>query len=183
MSLARPYIIDDEDKDAPDSSEDELELVDYGEHVLHDAQLFGRRRLPDSEDSELQITGVYARESPSAAPTSSPDAKGRSTTRLRNRPIQLPDTEIPKYRLRKVCTIAVGDTVELQDTRKHEEDLNHSGDFLRVKHIIMNLQTDEVRLRGYRLRRTKYLQQLFECKFLSPFVLTLSILTSFRETE
>lgn len=159
MSLSRPYIIDDEDREAT-NSEDELELADYGEHVLHDAQLSGLTSLPDSEDSDLQITGVYSRENLSAAPTSSRHL------------IELPDAEISKYKLRKGCTIAVGDTVELQDTRNHEDDLNHSGDYLRVKHIIMNLQTDEVRLRGYRLRRTKYLQQLFECKFFS-FILTI----------
>jgi DNA (cytosine-5)-methyltransferase 1 len=28
----------------------------------------------------------------------------------------------------------------------------------------MDLETDEVRLRGYRLRRTKYLGQIFDCK-------------------
>jgi hypothetical protein len=26
------------------------------------------------------------------------------------------------------------------------------------------MQTDDVRLRGYRLRRTKYLGQMFDCK-------------------
>jgi DNA (cytosine-5)-methyltransferase 1 len=60
--------------------------------------------------------------------------------------------------------IKVGDTVELHDTSKLDQDLNHSGDFLRIKHIIIDVQTGQVRLRGHRLRRAKYLQQLFEWK-------------------
>ncbi|KAF2199365.1 S-adenosyl-L-methionine-dependent methyltransferase, partial [Delitschia confertaspora ATCC 74209] len=38
----------------------------------------------------------------------------------------------------------------------------HSADFLRVKHIIRHTQTGNIRLRGYRFRRAKYFQQLFD---------------------
>jgi DNA (cytosine-5)-methyltransferase 1 len=34
---------------------------------------------------------------------------------------------------------------------------------LRVKHIIINFETNKVRLRGYRLRRLKYFGQIFDC--------------------
>jgi DNA (cytosine-5)-methyltransferase 1 len=46
----------------------------------------------------------------------------------------------------------------------HDGDGMNSGDFLRVKHIIINLETDEIRFRGHRLRRTKYLDQIFDCE-------------------
>ncbi|KAI8930532.1 hypothetical protein NX059_012360 [Plenodomus lindquistii] len=39
-----------------------------------------------------------------------------------------------------------------------------SGDFLYVRSIIKNLETDEVRFRGHRMRRTKYLGQIFDWK-------------------
>jgi DNA (cytosine-5)-methyltransferase 1 len=125
---------------------------------------------PDSEDSELEITGIYARQAPASSASGS-GKKERSARQPKNGPIQPPDSEIHRYELSKGCTIQPGDTIELKDTSRHDGDLNHSGDFLRIKHIIINNQTDEVRLRGLRLRRTKYFQQLFECKYLFSMVL------------
>ena len=78
--------------------------------------------------------------------------------------ITLPDVEIQKYRLDNGVLIEPGDTVELKDLAKPNLDGLHSGDFLRVKQVITNLTIDEVRLRGYLLRRTKYLGQIFDCK-------------------
>ena len=109
---------------------------------------------PDSDTSEPEITGVFARDDSSSA---------RSATPIKNGSIQLPDTELQRFKLGKGSVITPGDTVELKDTSSHSADAMHSGDFLRIKHIIMNLETDEVRLRGYRLRRTKYLGQIFDC--------------------
>jgi DNA (cytosine-5)-methyltransferase 1 len=77
----------------------------------------------------------------------------------------LPDSEILKYRLGDGTVIVQGDTVELTNDKQLMPDTNQSGDFFRVKNIIVNHQTDNVRLRGYRLRRTKYLSQLFDCKY------------------
>jgi DNA (cytosine-5)-methyltransferase 1 len=69
-----------------------------------------------------------------------------------------------RYKFNKGSVIVPGDTVEMKDYSGHAADSMHSADFLRVKHIIINLQTDEVRLRGHRLRRVKYLGQIFDCK-------------------
>jgi DNA (cytosine-5)-methyltransferase 1 len=107
---------------------------------------------------------VFVRETISAASSSS--KKSRLAQPLKNGPIKLPDKEIECYSLSKGCMIVPGDTVELKDTSSLAKDTNHSGDFLRVKHIIMNFESDEVRLRGLRLRRTKYLHQMFDCKHL-----------------
>ena len=109
---------------------------------------------PDSDTSEPEITGVFTREESSS---------GRSATPIKNGSIQLPDTEIQHFELGKGSVITPGDTVELKDTSVRAADAMHSGDFLRIKHIIIDLETDEVRLRGYRLRRTKYLGQIFDC--------------------
>ena len=109
---------------------------------------------PDSDTSEPEITGVFTRDDSSSA---------RSATPIKNGSIQLPDTEIQRFKLGKGSVITPGDTVELNDASAHAANM-HSGDFLRIKHIIMNLETDEVRLRGYRLRRTKYLGQMFDWK-------------------
>jgi DNA (cytosine-5)-methyltransferase 1 len=108
--------------------------------------------------------GVFVRETTSAASSSS--KKSRLAQPLKNGPIKLPDKEIDCYSLSKGCMIVPGDTVELKDTSSLAEGTNHSGDFLRVKHIIMNFESGEVRLRGLRLRRTKYLQQMFDCKYI-----------------
>jgi DNA (cytosine-5)-methyltransferase 1 len=89
---------------------------------------------------------------------------GSANKGLKNGAIRLPDSELKCYRLGPGCLIEPGVTVELRDHSTHEGDAMHSADFLRVKHIIMDLETDEVRLRGYRLRRTKYLGQIFDCK-------------------
>ena len=112
---------------------------------------------PESDGSEPEITG-YSSIASSASSSSSSSRKSNSS-------IKSPDTEIARYKLSKGCTIKIGDTVELKDSSAHEGDLMHSGDFLRIKHIIMNLQIDEVRLRGLRLRRTKYFKQIFDCEF------------------
>jgi DNA (cytosine-5)-methyltransferase 1 len=111
--------------------------------------------LSDSDGSEPEITGVFTRES---------SASGRSVTPLKNGTIQAPDAEIQRFRLNKGCYITPGSTVELKDSSAHEGDAMHSGDFFRIQHIIINLETDKVRLRGYCMRRTKYLKQMFDCK-------------------
>lgn len=51
------------------------------------------------------------------------------------------------------------DTVEL---RSSGENPQHDGDFLRVVDIIELLETEEIKLRGFRMRRSKYLQPQFE---------------------
>jgi DNA (cytosine-5)-methyltransferase 1 len=90
--------------------------------------------------------------------------QGRTPKALKNGSIELPDISIGKYKLSRGNVIKPGDTVELQDHSRQQADAMHSGDFLRVKFIIMNMATDEVRLRGHRMRRTKYLGQIFDCK-------------------
>jgi DNA (cytosine-5)-methyltransferase 1 len=61
--------------------------------------------------------------------------------------------------------INIGDTVELADAVDHKDDgTMHSGDFLRVKHIIQDTETGETRVKGHRMRRAKYLTPLIECK-------------------
>lgn len=83
--------------------------------------------------------------------------------------IQLPEIELRQYSLSHGCAIAPKDTVELRDLNHEGESMN-SGDFLRVKYVIKNLNTGEVYLRGLRLKRTKYTGQLFNCRFWSgPF--------------
>ncbi|CAI9632204.1 unnamed protein product [Alternaria burnsii] len=78
--------------------------------------------------------------------------------------VHLPDIAIQRFKMAKGILVKPGDTVELRDHSRREPEALHSGDFLRIKTIIMNMQTDEVRLRGYRLRRTKYVGQIFDWK-------------------
>jgi DNA (cytosine-5)-methyltransferase 1 len=96
--------------------------------------------------------------------SSKPSVKAKPATPLNNTAIRAPDTELQGYKLGKGCVIKPGDTVELKDHSSHAEDTMHSADFLRIKHIILDRQTNKIRLRGYRLRRAKYFGQLFHCK-------------------
>jgi hypothetical protein len=114
------------------------------------------------EDDEIEATSLPRMESShnSAPPRYSPP--------LNNGPISLPDIERRFFRLNEFTKIKPGDTVELMDQSERVAGAMHSGDFLRVKHIIQNTKTDRFRLRGHRLRRTKYHGQYFDCE-LSPF--------------
>jgi DNA (cytosine-5)-methyltransferase 1 len=112
-----------------------------------------------SLDSEPEIVRVVSKEASSPFANTSAARK-----KLKNESILLLDSELKRYRFRAGCVITAGDTVELKDYSTHEEDAMHSADFLHVKHIIMNLETDKVRLRGHRLRRCKYLGQIFDCE-------------------
>ena len=103
--------------------------------------------------------------SPRSHTSSSHISKTRGKPEPRsNGSITSPDVEIQKYRLDNGVLIEPGDTVELKDISRQNLDGLYSGDFLRVKQVITNLTIDEVRLRGYLLRRTKYLGQIFDCK-------------------
>lgn len=77
--------------------------------------------------------------------------------------ISPPDVEEQKYTYGQL-TVFAGSTVELKTHAGWPADQLHSGDFLRVRHIIHNLETDEVRLRGWQLRRTKYCRQMVNCE-------------------
>ncbi len=61
-------------------------------------------------------------------------------------------------------TIRAGDVVELIDHTEREPAALQSGDFLLVRAIIEDVATEEVKLRGYRLRRCKCYQPMFEGK-------------------
>lgn len=54
--------------------------------------------------------------------------------------------------------------MELEDRSNRPPHVELRGDFLRVKSIIENLETNEVYLCGYRLRRTKYMSPMFDSK-------------------
>jgi len=61
--------------------------------------------------------------------------------------------------------LKIGDSVELRSLKFSKSKGLQSGDFLRVQQIIYNDVTQEVRLRGLRLQRTKYHEQIFSCEY------------------
>ncbi|EUC35618.1 hypothetical protein COCCADRAFT_3158 [Bipolaris zeicola 26-R-13] len=137
MSASHPYVLDNDDDRPIDNEESEFDLIDY-----------------DSNDDESEVI--------SHNPCASSTASGPNLARASS--LQHPEVLIESYRLGKGLVIRPEQTVELHDHLTYEVNIRHSGDFLRVKYIIMNLETDEVRLRGYRMRRVKYLGQLFDWK-------------------
>lgn len=115
-----------------------------------------------SGDEVITIEDVEDASDSSSSP-SSRGKQGPSSEVFKNSHIRLPDLEEEEQILTDGAVIKIGSTWELRDPSERPEDQLHSGDFLRVQHIIRNVQTDEVRLRGFRLRRTKYHGQIFDC--------------------
>ncbi|KAF2655768.1 S-adenosyl-L-methionine-dependent methyltransferase [Lophiostoma macrostomum CBS 122681] len=98
----------------------------------------------------------------------------RSPPIIKNRDVVLPEVSIASYCVQDGTLIQIKDTVELQDNAHQDDDGLHSGDFLRVTDIVINQETDEVKLRGYRLRLTKYLNGLLARK-LNELVMVLHV--------
>jgi hypothetical protein len=120
--------------------------------------------LSDSEDSGVEvitIEDVPTSPAQDATRTHLPTKRGKP---VRNEPIRPPNVEEDVYQLGNGDLIKSGDTVELKDSSKREHEGLLSGPFLRIKHIIRNLETDQFSLRGYILFRTKYHGQIFDCK-------------------
>ncbi|KAF2465977.1 S-adenosyl-L-methionine-dependent methyltransferase [Lindgomyces ingoldianus] len=128
-------------------------------------------------DSNVEIITIEDG-SPIALPESSIGrafrGPGQPATSVRASQIQLPNVELDIFQLEAGIAIKVGDTVELKDKVDRRGDRLHSGAFLRVKHILKDLETDEVRLRGYLLCRTKYHGQFFDWK-MNELVMVLSV--------
>ncbi|KAI4702103.1 hypothetical protein J4E81_002465 [Alternaria sp. BMP 2799] len=147
MSLTPPDIVPDEYNETWNDDDSDIELLDY-----------------DSE-SDLETIAVNSREA-SATPSkpTANDGKSRAHKARPSNDISLPDVAIQRYKIGTGFVIKPGDTVELKDHSNQDEGAMHSGDFIRIKSIIMSMETDEVRLRGWRMRRTKYLGQIFDWK-------------------
>lgn len=104
---------------------------------------------------------------PGSVPIGNPN---HERTAACQKPIRTPHIE-PPY-IEEECynfSIRVGDTVEVKDTSGRLDKVLHSGDFLYIKHILRNLETDKIKLRGYRMSRTKYHGQIFNSKHLHCF--------------
>jgi DNA (cytosine-5)-methyltransferase 1 len=102
-----------------------------------------------------------------SATPSDPDStnhRRNKTHRLFDDTVSYPDKEIRFARLPDNTTVKVGDAVELAHLVAGESKGLQSGDFIRVQQIILNEETNETRLRGLRLKRTKYHGQIFSCK-------------------
>ncbi|KAF9698369.1 hypothetical protein EKO04_003611 [Ascochyta lentis] len=80
------------------------------------------------------------------------------------------DFELPSLSL-ECGVIRPGSVLELQDRSGRENNEMISGDFLLVRTIVENAETEEVVLRGYRMRRCSYLQPLFDAKSNELFML------------
>ncbi|KAH8730545.1 S-adenosyl-L-methionine-dependent methyltransferase [Phaeosphaeriaceae sp. PMI808] len=82
----------------------------------------------------------------------------------------LQEFEIPDF-LIEGAKIVPNSVVELKDHSGRSSDHRISGDFFLIRSIIENVETGEVVLRGYRMRRCTYLQPLFDGKFNDLFLL------------
>jgi DNA (cytosine-5)-methyltransferase 1 len=153
-----PFSDYDSDAETIAGSDSDLELLDYGKSRLDAADWHSLiASTPDIISPTPEIITID--DDDDAGPQPSP-----RTRRTQERPrIELPNAEIPSWTLPNGVKVKRGFTVELKDRSGNANGL-HSGDFLRILHIIQNQETDEVRLRGHRLRRTKYLGPIWDCE-------------------
>ncbi|KAF2029073.1 S-adenosyl-L-methionine-dependent methyltransferase, partial [Setomelanomma holmii] len=80
------------------------------------------------------------------------------------------DSELPEFIL-KCGSIRPGNIVELRDHSRRASNHPISGDFLLVRSIVENVKSEEVVLRGFRMRRCTYLRPLFDGKLNDVFML------------
>ncbi|RYN30057.1 hypothetical protein AA0119_g2055 [Alternaria tenuissima] len=143
-----------------------------------------RRRNAVDNDVDAEIIEIHEHDdffeqfehSRSATP-SDPDStnhRRNKTHRLFDDTVSYPDKEIRFARLPDNTTVKVGDAVELAHLVAGESKGLQSGDFIRVQQIILNEETNETRLRGLRLKRTKYHGQIFSWK-LNELVMVLNV--------
>jgi DNA (cytosine-5)-methyltransferase 1 len=156
MFISSPYYVLDDEGEEYAGNDSDLELLDYGKRMTRLQALFLTNSNADSDSDEPMIFN--------SSPNTSSHRDCRDLEPHTSDSLTAPDVEIKKYRLSTGIVVEPGDTVELIDQSEQDAAANHSGDFLRVKHIIMGLSTDQVRLRGHILRRTKYVGQVFDCK-------------------
>jgi DNA (cytosine-5)-methyltransferase 1 len=71
--------------------------------------------------------------------------------------------ELPSLTL-KCGVVRPRDTIEMEGTTERDSNSLISGDFLRIEKIIEDVETGEVKLRGYRLRRENTLRPQFKGK-------------------
>ncbi|CAN9128594.1 unnamed protein product [Alternaria alternata] len=143
-----------------------------------------RRRNAVDDDVDAEIIEIHEHDdffeqfehSRSATP-SDPDSANHRRNKTHgyfHDTISYPDKEIRFARLPDNTTVKVGDAVELAHLVAGESKGLQSGDFIRVQQIIHNEETNKTRLRGLRLKRTKYHGQIFSWK-LNELVMVLNV--------
>lgn len=143
MSFHSPYVVSDRGDDSGDENPDQgLEILSY-----------------DSETSEPEVVVVQ-----NTRPLYELNQTRHGYSERRAASIQLPKIEIPSFTFGNGNVIKTGGTLELKDNSAQLTGTMHSGDFCHVRRIIQNLATGELRFQGHRMRRTKYLGQIFDWK-------------------
>lgn len=174
MSRAQPVQLDVDHDDVFEVEDYEDELSDISKSV---APKYNKQSLifsPADDANEPEIVTINDEDDLVAVSASTPSSAPAKVRQAASSWISSDAESLPKVNLPYIIEdeymsempIRPGDTVELHTTTKGHPSTDHSGDFLRVRRIIRNVQTDEVTLQGYRLRRTKYQNQLFDCKSL-----------------
>ncbi|KAK5278810.1 hypothetical protein LTR16_008252, partial [Cryomyces antarcticus] len=135
-------MIDEDDSD--NSDDDDVEMLTPEELQDHFARM-SMRHGDTSMSTTIDLT-------------TSPEPQ----VQAHNGTIELPLVEEDSW-IVYGASIRPGNTVELQSGYT-DKGGHHSGDFLRISHIIRNVQNDQVTLRGTRLRRTMFFNGMLERK-------------------
>jgi hypothetical protein len=72
------------------------------------------------------------------------------------------DVDVRFCRLANGTVVKIGNFVELELPSHRNDGGLQSGDFIWIRRIIKNTRTDEVRIKGHRLLRTKYCPRIFK---------------------
>lgn len=151
-----PFVLDEDD--ATTWEDDTIEVHHFGELRLLCLEILAKSDTdsePQDDDDIPEYIGVDADDD---GPDDSPLEPTDSATSAFPQVFELPSLALP-------CGIVKpGDTVELRDTTERVSNNLISGDFLRIEYIIEDVNTSEINLKGYRLRRENTLRPQFEGK-------------------
>jgi len=128
----------------PSPADDEGFDEDNNQLLAHFGEPINDEINVNEDDLEVIIESAETQSSSYRGSEASP------TSFSRNGPIIWPCQTLPTLPFNEV-SLKPGDTVELKP------DLEEHGDFLYIQHIIENVATGNITLRGLRLRRTKFM--------------------------
>jgi hypothetical protein len=141
--------------------EDNVDFLQYGRRsafshvvILAELPITDSTEEEDSKEAEAAYITIDDDE----------DWEGLGSHSVPYKDIPFPET-ISLSSVKLECgDIRLGDTVELKDETKRASGRLLSGDFLRVKEIVEDIETRDIKLRGQLFRRNAYQRPLFVTK-------------------
>ncbi|KAH7116783.1 S-adenosyl-L-methionine-dependent methyltransferase [Dendryphion nanum] len=163
MALKREVFEIEDDVPQIQSAECGFEFLNIDDSESDSGAVFIDDDSHTNTEADLDPEVIFVKNNPHAASGQPQLQKTHGPTYVES--IKWPWTVVKRYRINGIETVVTeNDTVELKDTVHRDTQQLNSGDFVRIKQILLNMLTHEVRLRGHRLKRTKYHGPIFDWK-------------------